>query len=94
MLSSVGKRAYSVNLGETEKGKVLMAEQHHGRYYVQELVLDQATSKREQIQDALDAGESREWHLVAVSDVMVEGGLILFCDTAWPHVGMFAGRGE
>ena len=76
-----------------------MAEQRHGRYYAQELVLDQATSKREQIQDALDAGDIREWHLVGVSDVLVddelvEGGVILFWDTAWPHVGSFAGRAE
>jgi hypothetical protein len=76
------------------KGKVLMAEQPHGRYYAQELVLDQATNKREQIQDALNAGDSRGWHLVAVSDVLVEGGVVLFWDTAWPHVGGFAGGAE
>jgi hypothetical protein len=93
-LPSVGKRAYTANLDEAAKGKVLMAEQRHGRYYAQELVLDQATSKREQIQDALDAGDSREWHLVGVSDVLVEGGVLLFWDTAWPHAGRFAGRAE
>jgi hypothetical protein len=67
-----------------------MAEQRHGRYYAQELVMDRATSKREQIQEALDVGESRQWHLVAVSDVLVEGGMILFWDTSWaaePHFG-------
>src|SRR5215207_569679 len=69
-----------------------MAEQRHGRYFAQELVLDQATSKREQIQDALDAGDSRDWHLVGVSDVLVEGGVVLFWDTAWPQAGRFAGR--
>jgi len=71
-----------------------MTEQRHGRYYAQELMLDPVVSKREQIQDALDAGDSREWHLVGVSDVLVEGSLILFWDTAWPHVGSFAGRTE
>ena len=72
-----------------------MAEQRHGRYYAQELVLDdQSTSRREQIQDALDAGDSREWHLVGVSDVLVEGSVVLFWDTAWPHVGSFAGDTE
>jgi hypothetical protein len=91
-LPSVGKRAYTANLDETTKGKVLMAEQRHGRYYAQELVLDQATSKREQIQDALDAGDRREWHLVGVSDVLVEGGVVLFWDTDWPKVGSFAGH--
>ena len=67
-----------------------MAEQRHGRYYAQELVLDRATSKREQIQEALDVGESRQWHLVAMSDVLVEGGVILCWDTSWaaePHFG-------
>ena len=88
---SVEKRAYTANLDETAKGKVLMAEQRHGRYYAQELVLEQATSKREQIQDALDAGDSREWHLVGVSDVLVEGGVVLFWDTDWPKVGSFGG---
>ena len=71
-----------------------MAEQRHRRYYAQELALDQATNKTAQIQDALDAGDSREWHLVGVSDVLVEGSVILFWDTAWPHVGSFAGHNE
>jgi hypothetical protein len=94
-LPSVGKRAYTANLDEAAKGKVHMAEQRHGRYYAQELVLDdQSTSRREQIQDALDAGDSREWHLVGVSDVLVEGSVVLFWDTAWPHVGGFAGHTE
>ena len=91
---SVGKRTYTAHLQEAAKGKVFMAEQRHGRYYAQELVLDPATSKREQIQAALDVGDSREWHLVGVSDVLVEGGVILFWDTAWPQAGRFAGRAE
>ena len=74
--------------------QALMSEQGRRRYYAQELVLDRTTSKREQIQDALDAGDSKEWHLVAVSDVLVEGGVLLFWDTAWPHVGSFAGGDE
>ena len=49
-----------MDFDEAAKGKILMAELPHGRYYAQELVLDQATSKREQIQDALDAGDIRE----------------------------------
>jgi hypothetical protein len=31
--------------------------------------MDPGADIREQIQDALDAGERREWHLVGVSDV-------------------------
>ena len=92
-LPSMGKRAYTVNLDEAAKGKVLMAEQRHGRYYAQELMLDQATSQREQIQDALDVGDSKEWHLVAMSDALVEGGVLLW-DTAWPQLGGFAGQAE
>ena len=41
-----------------------MIEQRHGRYFAQELMLDQSGNIREQIQDALDAGEIHEWHLV------------------------------
>ena len=61
-----------------------MAEQRHGRYYAQELIMDQDANIREQIQDALDAGERLEWHLLGVSDVLPERGVILFWDTASP----------
>jgi hypothetical protein len=64
-----------------------MMEQRHGRYYARELVLDQNVSEREQIQDALDVGESQEWHLVGVSDVVPERGVILFWDTVRPSFG-------
>jgi hypothetical protein len=49
--------------------------------------LDQNANAREQIQDALDAGEIQEWHLVGVSDVLPERGVILFWDTARPSFG-------
>ena len=61
-----------------------MAEQRHGRYYAQELVIDPASNIREQIQDALDAAERREWHLLGVSDMPLDQGIILFWDTAPP----------
>ena len=61
-----------------------MAEQRHGRYYAQELMMDQDANTREHIQDALDAGERLEWHLLGVSDVLPERGVILFWDTASP----------
>jgi hypothetical protein len=64
-----------------------MAEQRHGRYYAQELMMDQDANIREQIQDALDAGESQECHLVGVSDVVPERGVILFWDTSRPSFG-------
>ena len=64
-----------------------MTEQHHGRYFAQELMLNQSGNIREQIQDALDAGEIQEWHLVRVSDVVPDRGVILFWDTARPSFG-------
>jgi len=68
----------------------LVIEQRHGRFFVQELMLDQSRNIREQIQDALDAGESQEWHLVGVSDVLPDRGVILFWDTARPSFGRSA----
>jgi hypothetical protein len=68
-------------------GEETMSEQRHGRYYAQELMIDQDANIREQIQDALDAGENQEWHLVGVSDVLPERGVILFWDTARPSFG-------
>ena len=61
-----------------------MAEQRHGRYYAQELMMDQDANVRELIQDALDAGEHHEWHLVGASDVVPGQGVILFWDTSGP----------
>ena len=69
-----------------------MIEQRHGRYFAQELVLDQNADAREQIQDALDAGEIQEWHLVGVSDVLPERGVILFWDTSRPSFGRTSRR--
>ena len=65
----------------------LVTEQRHGRFFAQELMLDQSGSIRGQIQDALDAGERQEWHLVGISDVQPERGVILFWDTARPSFG-------
>jgi hypothetical protein len=55
----------------------LVTKQRHGRYFAQELMLDQSGSNREQIQDALDAGERKEWHLVGVSAVLPERRVLL-----------------
>jgi hypothetical protein len=64
-----------------------MTEQRHGRYFAQELMLDQTADIREQVQAALDEGETKEWNLVGVSDVLPERGVILFWDTARPSFG-------
>jgi hypothetical protein len=50
-------------------------------------MIDPAVDAREQIQDALDAEERLEWHLLGVSDVLPERGVILFWDTASPSFG-------
>ena len=68
----------------------LVTEQRHGRFFAQELMLDQSESVREQIQDTLDAGERHEWHLVGISNVLPERGVILFWDTARPSFGRSA----
>jgi hypothetical protein len=65
----------------------LVTEQRHGRFFAQELMLDQSGNIREQIQDALDAGEIQEWHLMGVSDVLPERGVILCWDTSKPSFG-------
>jgi hypothetical protein len=72
---------------EAGRKEALMQEQRHGRYFAQELMLDQNADIREQIQAALDAGEIKGWHLVGVSDVLPERGVILFWDTARPSFG-------
>jgi hypothetical protein len=64
-----------------------VTEQHHGRYLAQELLPDERGNTREQIQDALDAGERQEWQLVGVSAVLPERGVILFWDTSRPSFG-------
>ena len=69
-----------------------MTEQHHGRYFAQELLPDERGSTREQIQVALDAGEHKEWHLVGVSNVLPERGVILFWDTSRPSFGRSSRR--
>jgi hypothetical protein len=68
-----------------------VTEQSHGRFYVQELVLDPNANVREQIQGTLDAREREDWHLVGVSNVPGEGGVMLFWDTARASFGRTTG---
>jgi hypothetical protein len=75
-------------LEEPPKGEHIMAEQRHGRYYAQELMVDQNANVREQIQNALDEGDTHEWHLIGVSDVQPGHGVILFWDTERPSYGI------
>ena len=54
-----------------------MEGQRHGRFFAQELPLEPGANQREQIQDALDAGERQEWDLLGVSDAPAGAGVIL-----------------
>jgi hypothetical protein len=66
-----------------------MTEQRgHGRYYAQELVLDPNADGLGQIQEALDVGDRREWHLLGVSNVLPGRGVILLWDTERPSFGI------
>jgi hypothetical protein len=53
-----------------EERERLVTDQRHGRYYAQELVLDPNADGLRQIQEALDGGDRREWHLIGVSNVL------------------------
>ncbi len=64
-----------------------MQDQPHGRYFAQELVPEEDADARGLIQDALDSGEKKEWHLVGVSDVPPGSRVVLFWDTARPSFG-------
>jgi hypothetical protein len=68
-----------------------MTEPRHGRFYVQKLVLDLHANVQEQIQEALDAQEDQDWHLVGVFSVPEEGLVMLFWDTARAGFGRTTG---
>ena len=69
-----------------------MTKLRDGRYFAQELMPNKRDNTREQIQEALDAGERKEWHLVGVSNVLPEGRVILFWDTSRPSFGRTSRR--
>lgn len=54
-------------------------------------MLDQDADARARIQDALDAGEGRKWHLVGVSDRPPGRNVILYWDTVRPSFGRTSG---
>ena len=62
-------------------------EHPHGRYFAEELVLEEGADARGRIQHSLDAGERRKWRLVRVSDVPPECRVVLFRDTIRPSFG-------
>lgn len=64
-----------------------MMDQSHGRYFAQELVLEEDEEARRRIQHALDAGDRKKWQLVGVSDVPPGRRVLLFWDTVRPSFG-------
>jgi hypothetical protein len=60
----------------------------HGRFYA-ELVPPSSPERGLQatVQELLDAGERKEWHLLGVAGGLPEGGVLLFWDTAHPGFG-------
>ncbi len=76
-----------------------MSEPSHGQYYAQELVLEAPSDDREHIQEALDAGEAKDWRLIGISDIPASSGgasgaegasrraVILLWDTERPSFG-------
>jgi hypothetical protein len=60
----------------------------HGRYYAEYVQIISASDVQEGLRDVLDAGESKEWHLVGVAGGLPNGGMILFWDTQRPSFGI------
>ena len=63
-----------------------MAGRDEGRYYAEEIELDTGASIRGQLQEVLDQGAHKDWHLVGVSD-LPDNSVILFWDTIRPNYG-------
>lgn len=61
--------------------------QRHGRYYAEYVQVTSETEPQEGLQEVLDAGDAKEWHLVAATGGLANGGMILFWDTARPSFG-------
>jgi hypothetical protein len=59
----------------------------HGRYYAELVPPSPGTGLQTSVQELLDMGERKEWHLVGVASGLPEGGVILFWDTAHPSFG-------
>ena len=68
-----------------------MTEQPHGRYFAEELVLEEDADAKGRIRHVFDAGERRKWRLVGVSDVPPGRRVVLFWDTIRPSFGRTSG---
>ena len=67
---------------ETDAGR-----QPYGRYYAEHVQVTSETEPQKDLQEVLDAGDRKEWHLVGVSGGLPGGGVILYWDTAAPSFG-------
>ena len=63
------------------------AKPPHGRYYAELVPPSPEEGLQATVQELLDAGERKEWHLVGVAGGLPEGGVLLFWDTAHPGFG-------
>lgn len=50
----------------------------HGRYYAELVPPSPESGLQATVQELLDTGERKEWHLVGVAGGLPEGGVILF----------------
>lgn len=64
-----------------------MERQQEPRGYYVEYVEMQSPKELQEIQEVLDRGSRKEWHLVGVAGGFPDGGLILFWDTTRPSFG-------
>lgn len=62
------------------------SRQGHRGYYA-EYVEMQSAKELEGVQEILDRGARKEWHLVGVAGAFSDGGVILFWDTTRPSFG-------
>ncbi len=49
--------------------------------------VSQETDPQKQLQGILNTADEKEWHLVGVTGGLLDGGMILFWDTAMPSFG-------
>jgi len=59
----------------------------HGRYFAELVPPSPERGLQAAVQELLDTGERKEWHLVGVAGGLPQGGVILFWDTAHPGFG-------
>jgi hypothetical protein len=59
----------------------------HGRYYAEYVRPIPGTDFQVTVQEALDAGDRKEWHLAGASNSFLESDVIFFWDTGYPSFG-------